>query len=50
MIYLPPQGVMHPNQVMRLCWGVSLNPFESQGIDIVDPFSGLDLSYVDDGA
>ena len=30
--------------------GVSLNPFESQGIDIVDPFSGLDLSYVDDGA
>lgn len=31
-------------------WGVSLNPFESQGIDIVDPFSGLDLSYVDDGA
>ena len=30
--------------------GVSLNPFEAQGLDIVDPFSGLDLSYVDGGA
>ena len=30
--------------------GISLNPFEVQGIDIVDPFSGLDLSYVDGGA
>ena len=30
--------------------GISLNPFEAQGIDIVDPFSGLDLSYVDGGA
>jgi hypothetical protein len=30
--------------------GISLNPFESQGLDIVDPFSGLDLSYVDGGA
>jgi len=31
-------------------WGISLNPFETQGLDIVDPFSGLDLSYVDGGA
>ena len=30
--------------------GISLNPFEAQGLDIVDPFSGLDLSYVDGGA
>ena len=30
--------------------GISLNPFEPQGLDIVDPFSGLDLSYVDGGA
>jgi len=30
--------------------GVSLNPFEAQGMDIIDPFSGLDLSYLDDGA
>ena len=30
--------------------GISLNPFEAQGFDIVDPFSGLDLSYVDGGA
>ena len=30
--------------------GISLNPFETQGLDIVDPFSGLDLSYVDGGA
>ena len=29
--------------------GISLNPFEPQGLDIVDPFSGLDLSYVDGG-
>lgn len=27
--------------------GVSLNPFETQDIDIIDPFSGLDFSYVD---
>ena len=31
-------------------WGISLNPFETQGLDIIDPFSGLDLSYVDGGA
>ena len=31
-------------------WGISLNPFETEGLDIVDPFSGLDLSYVDGGA
>ncbi|NCX07723.1 MAG: hypothetical protein EBW37_06895 [Rhodobacteraceae bacterium] len=30
--------------------GISLNPFEAQGFDIVDPFSGLDLSYLDGGA
>ncbi|ERL98851.1 hypothetical protein HIMB11_00658 [Rhodobacteraceae bacterium HIMB11] len=30
--------------------GISLNPFEAQGLDIVDPFSGLDLSYMDGGA
>ena len=30
--------------------GISLNPFEAQVLDIVDPFSGLDLSYVDGGA
>ena len=30
--------------------GISLNPFEAQGLDIVDPFLGLDLSYVDGGA
>jgi hypothetical protein len=30
--------------------GISLNPFEAQGLDIVDPFSGLDLSYVDGDA
>jgi len=30
--------------------GISLNPFEAQGLDIVDPFSGLDLSYLDGGA
>ena len=30
--------------------GISLNPFEAQGLDFVDPFSGLDLSYVDGGA
>ena len=29
---------------------ISLNPFEAQGLEIVDPFSGLDLSYVDGGA
>ena len=30
--------------------GISLIPFEAQGLDIVDPFSGLDLSYLDGGA
>ena len=30
--------------------GISLNPFGAQGLDLVDPFSGLDLSYVDGGA
>ena len=30
--------------------GISLIPFEAQGLDIVDPFPGLDLSYVDGGA
>ena len=31
-------------------WGHFPEPFEAQGLDIVDPFSGLDLSYVDGGA